>query len=730
MSPSRDDLRPTRRDFLWAGALAGGGLVLGVLLPRPGRRAEAQEPPGPGGPAPSTFAPNAFVRIGTDDGVTVVVNHSEMGQGVHTALPMLVAEELDADWSKVRAVDAPVDPAYNHTAFGMQMTGGSTSTWSEFERLRKMGAAARHMLVAAAADTWGVEAATCRTENGHVVHAASDRRLSYGKLVEKASRLAPPGDVPLKPPAEWKLIGRPTKRLDTPAKTDGTAVFGLDVSVPGMRVAVVARPPVFGGKLKSFNAAKAKAVAGVRDVVAVASGVAVVADGFWPAKLGRDALEIVWDDGPLASLDSRAQREEYAALARSDRAAVARREGDVAAALRGAARRLEAVYELPYLAHAPMEPLNCVADVRADGCDVWVGTQFQTLDHATAVAESGLEPGQVKVHTTLLGGGFGRRATPGCDVVREAVQVSKAAKAPVKVVWTREDDTRGGFYRPVALHTASAGLDAAGKPVAWRQRIVCQSFMKGTPFEAFMVKDGVDGTAVEGAAELPYEVPNLLVDWVEAQGGVPTLWWRSVGHSHTAFVVESFIDELANAAARDPFEYRRALLGKHPRNLRALEHAAGKAGWGKPPPAGRGRGIAVHESFGSHIAMVVEASVTKDRAVKVHRVVCAIDCGPVVNPDTVAAQMESAVVFGLSAALFGEITFEKGRVKQRNFHDYRMLRIHEMPAVEVHIVPSADKMGGVGEPGVPPVAPALGNAIFAATGKRVRRLPIRPEDLA
>jgi isoquinoline 1-oxidoreductase beta subunit len=712
----------SRRSFLKTTALAGGGLVLGVYLPAPDGSDEAAQQ------KTTTFAPNAFVRIATDDSVTVIVNHSEMGQGPYTSIPMIVAEELEADWSKLHVEPAPVDPIYNHTIYGMQVTGGSTSTSSEWERLRKAGAAAKIMLISAAANTWQVDPSTCRVENGHVLHPASGRRLSFGQLAESASRLDPPQHITLKDPKDFRLIGKPTRRLDTPDKITGKAVFGLDINLPGMLVALVARPPVFGAKLKSFDATRAKAVPGVRHVVEIDRGIAVVADGYWPAHKGRQALTISWDEGPGAGFNSTTQREHYAHLAQQP-GIVARNQGDAAAALDRAAKTLEAVYTLPYLAHATMEPLNCVADVRPDHCEVWVGTQFQTVDRDAAAQESGLQPDQVTLHTTLMGGGFGRRGVFGADMVREAVQISRGVQAPVKVIWSREDDMRGGYYRPAAHHALTAGLNAAGAPVAWRQRIVCQSIMAGTPFESALFKDGVEALAVEGAANLPYDIPNLFVDWQRAPADVPVWILRSVGSSHTAFAVESFLDELAHAAGTDPLEFRLALLGSHPRHRRVLELAAARSGWGTPPPQGQGRGIAVHESFGSFVAQVAEVSVSSDGKLRVHHVVCAIDCGPVVNPDTVRAQMEGGIAFGLSAALHGEISFDKGRVKQRNFHDYPVLRMNEMPAVETHIVPSTEKMGGVGEPGVPPIAPAVANAIFSLTGRRVRCLPIRPEVL-
>jgi isoquinoline 1-oxidoreductase beta subunit len=714
---SRKDF--SRREFLKISAGNAAGLVIGFYLP--GAAALAQQGPAPAGS--KLPAPNAFLRIGTDESITVLLAHSEMGQGIWTTLPMLVAEELECDWSKIRVEHAPAAPVYAHTAFGMQMTGGSTTTWSEFDRYRQVGALAREMLIQAAAKQWGADPQSCRAANGFVTHGG--QRLSYGKLAAAAQTLTPPASVKLKTNKDWKRIGKPTKRLDSPEKVTGRAQFGLDVRFPGLMTALVARSPVFGGKVKSFNPEKAKAVPGVKAIVQVPSGVAVVAEHFWAAKIGRDALDIDWDLGPAANLDTGKMREEYRALSRSPGAKAAAA-GDVEAAMAKASSKQEAEYELPYLAHATMEPLNCTVRLAGDQCEIWTGTQFQTPDQAAAATIAGLEPKQVMIHTTFLGGGFGRRANPADDFVKEAVHVAKATRMPVKVVWTREDDMRGGYYRPMWLHRLSVGLDPNGLPLAWRQTIVGQSIIDGTPFAPMMIKDGVDAASVEGVADSPYVkgTSSHLVELHSPKPGIPVLWWRSVGHSHSGFVMESFVDELAVAAKRDPLEYRRQLLKNHPRHLGVLNLAAQKAGWGSPLAKGRFRGIAVHESFGSFIAQVAEVSVEGSQ-IRVHRVVCGVDCGVCVNPAAVAAQMESGVVFGLSAALYGELLFKGGRVQQSNFHDYPLLRVHEMPRVETYIVPSTEKPGGVGEPGVPPVAPAVANAVFAATGQRLRQLPMR-----
>ena len=711
-----------RREFIRTGAAIGGGLLVSLYAPLPDGSSSALAAEEKG------IALNAFVRIGTDESVTVISAHSEMGQGIYTSLPMLLNEELQADWSKVRVEAAPVDKVYNHPAFGMQMTGGSTTSPAEWERYRKMGATARVMLVEAAATKWGVEPSTCRVENGSVIHAATSKRATYGSLANAAAQLTPPANVPLKNPKDFTLVGKTTRRLDTPSKTNGSAQFGLDVIVPGMLTAVVARPPVFGGKVAKLDATEALKVPGVKAVQQIPSGVAVIADHFWPAKLGREKLVIEWDLGPNAGLSTEKMLRDFAETALKP-GAIAKKTGDPEAALKTAAKTITAEFDVPYLAHAMMEPLNCVVDLRSESCEIWTGTQFETVDRANAAHAAALPPDRVQIHTTLLGGGFGRRANPNSDFVVEAVHVAKAAKAPVKVVWTREDDMRGGWYRPMWHDRFVAGLDANGDPIAWTHTIVGQSIMQGTLFEAFGIKDGIDSASVEGAADLLYGMPNLQVDLHTPKIGVPVQWWRSVGHSHTGFSVEAFFDEVAHAGGKDPYELRRKLLANQPRMKAVLELAAQKANWGSKLPPGVGRGIATHFSFDSYVAQVVEASVEKGE-VKVHRVVCAVDCGLVINPDTVRAQMEGGIIFGLTAALKTEITLKDGRVEQSNFHDYQMLRIFESPEIELHIVPSGENPTGVGEPGVPPVAPALANAIFAATGKRIRRLPIRATDLA
>ena len=712
-----------RREFIRTGAAIGGGLLVSLYVPLPDGQSDALAA------EEKDFALNAFVRIGTDESVTVISAHSEMGQGIYTSLPMLLNEELQADWSKVLVEAAPVDKVYNHPVFGIQMTGGSTTSPAEWERYRRMGALARTMLVEAAARQWNVEASSCHVDNGAVIHGATRRRASYGSLANAAAQLTPPADVPLKSAKAFTLIGKPTRRLDTPSKTNGTAQFGLDVSVPGMLTAVVARPPVFGGKVAKFDASETLKVPGVKAVEQVPSGVAVIAARFWPAKIGRDKLVIDWDLGPNAGLSTEQMLRDFAEVAKQP-GTIAKKTGDPATALKTAAKTITAEYDVPYLAHAMMEPLNCVVDLRSDSCEIWTGTQFETIDRANAAQVAGLAPEKVQIHTTLLGGGFGRRANPASDFVVEAVHVAKAAKAPVKVVWTREDDLKGGWYRPMWHDRFVAGLDANGNPVAWTHTIVGQSIMQGTLFESFGIKDGVDAASVEGAADILYGMPNVRVDLHTPKIGVPVQWWRSVGHSHTGFSVEAFLDEVAHAGGKDPYELRRVLLAKQPRMLAVLELAAQKANWGSKLPAGVGRGIATHFSFDSYVAQVVEASVEKNGTVRVHRVVCAVDCGMAINPDTVKAQMEGGIIFGLTAALKSEITLKDGRVEQGNFHDYQMLRIFESPEIEVDIVPSSENPTGVGEPGVPPVAPALANAIFAATGKRIRRLPIRASDRA
>jgi len=696
----------SRRQFLRVGAVVGGTLTLGVQLGLSGCASDGD-----------TFVPNAFIRIGSDESVVIIVGRSEMGQGVHTALPMLVAEELDADWSRVRVQSAPVAEAYDHPYYGLQVTGGSTSVASSWEPLRKAGAAARAMLVSAAADIWNADPKDCRTEAGYVIHIPSSQRLSYGQLVDRAATAAPPDEVTLKHPRDFKLIGQPVRRLDTPDKINGKAVFGIDVQVPGMLTALIARPPVFGARVTSVDSKAALGVAGVRRVVTIEAGVAVVAENFWSASRGREALTVVWDEGALASFDDSALFRRYEELSKQP-GALARERGDADASAANASQSLEAQYEFPFLAHVPMEPLNCVADVRVDHCEIWVGTQSQTLDREVAAAAAGLRVDQVTLHTMLMGGGFGRRGVPDGHFVREAVQLSKAMNAPVKVIWTRSDDIQGGYYRPAYLHRVAGDLDPRGALTGWRHRVVGQSILTGTVFEKLAVADGVDGSSLF----FPYyDWPNLRIELHTTQVGIPVWTWRSVGGTHNAFAVECFMDELAHAAGKDPYEFRRPLLA--PPFQKVLDLAAEKAGWHTKLPRSRGRGIAVFP-FDSLVAQVAEVSVATDGSFKIDRVVCAIDCGTVVNPDMVRAQLEGGIAMGISAALHEQITFQRGRVQQSSFADYPILRINEMPRIEVYMLASDGPPRGVGEAGVPPIAPAIANAIFAATGERIRRLPL------
>lgn len=713
--------QPSRRTFLKSAGVATAGLLIGFHWV--GRQALAATA------AEERFAPNAFLRIAPDGSVTVIAKHVEMGQGAYTGIATIVAEELDADWRKVRVESAPADAQrYANLAWGkIQGTGGSSAMANSWMQLREAGAKARAMLIAAAAAAWQVPASELTTRDGVVQHAASGKQASYGSLAAAAAKLPVPDKVALKSPEEFRLIGKQAPRVDAQAKTDGSAQFTLDLSMPGMLVALLQRPPLFGATVKSFDASAAKAVPGVVSVVQVPRGVAVVANGFWAAKQGRDALEVEWDDAQAEKRSSDAIMAEYRQLAEQP-GLPARVAGDAAGALAGAAKTVSASYEFPYLAHAPMEPLDAVVKLTAERCEIWTGAQFQTIDQANAAKTAGLEPQQVTINTLYAGGSFGRRANPGSDYIVEAVSIAKALGAngtPVKLQWTREDDIHGGLYRPMYMHKLEAGLNAEGKLVGWRHRIVGQSIVAGTPFEQAMVKEGVDHTSVEGAANLPYAIPNLAVELTTTQTGVPVLWWRVVGSSHTTFAVETFIDQAAQAAGQDPFAFRRDLLAEQPRLRGVLELAAAKAGWdpAKPLPQGRGRGIAVAEAFNTYVAQVAEVTVGEDGKVKVDRVVCAVDCGTPINPDIIAAQMEGGIGFGLGAVMHSAITLKDGKVEQNNFDGYQVLRIAEMPKVEVHIVPSGEAPTGVGEPGVAPVGPAVANAIFAATGKRMQVLP-------
>jgi isoquinoline 1-oxidoreductase beta subunit len=708
---------PSRRDIL-RGA-AASGLVIGFRMAGFGRAAAAA-------PVAGTFAPNAFIRIAPDNRVTVISKFTEMGQGVYTGVATVIAEELDADWAQIAIEPAPVDvKLYMNAALRMQATGGSLSIASSWQELRKAGATARAMLVAAAAHRWGVPDALT-VEKGVVKHAASSRSAHFGELAADAAKLPVPTDVALKDPKDFKLIGQShLPRLDSADKTDGTAKFTIDVNLPGMLVALVRHPPRFGGKVKSFEDGAAKAIPGVVKIVEIPTGVAVVARSFWAAKRGRDALKVAWDDSKAETRSSADMMAAYKAAAQRPGAS-ARRDGDTDAAIAGAAKRLSASFEFPYLAHATMEPMDCVVLLTKDACEIWSGTQMQSGDQTHVAALAGVPPEQVRIHTFYAGGGFGRRGPFDSDFTMEAVSIARAMGAngkPIKMIWTREDDIRGGKYRPMYFHQVEAGLDSKGALIAWRHRVVGQSIMAGTPFAS---ATGIDGSSVDGIVDLPYAIPNLAVELHTTESPITVNPMRSVGLTHTIFAIETFIDELAEAAGKDPYAFRRALLAKQPQWLAVLDLAATKAGWGEKLPAGRGRGIGISKFINTIVAQVADVTVGPDGNVKVDRVVCALDCGIAVNPDIVRAQMEGGVGFGLGAALHGAITLKDGVVEQSNFHDYHVLRMAEMPKVEVHIVPSTDPPKGVGEPGVPPIAPAVANAVFAATGRRIRSLPMIP----
>ena len=704
----------SRRSFLKAGAAAGGGLLLSFSLPLDNRKAAAA--------GAVDFAPNAFVRIGTDGQIVLTMPYVEMGQGTYTSIPMLLAEELEVDLNQVQLEHAPPNEKLygNPLLGGLQATGNSNAVRAAWQPLRQAGATARTLLVLAAAKRWNVEPASCRAESGEVLHPTTGRSMKYGALAAEAVGLPVPDEVALKRPEDFKLIGTPAKRLDTPAKVDGTAIYGIDVRPPGVKIATFAQSPVFGGRVKSVDDAAAKAVKGVRKIIRLDDAVAVVADHMGAAKKGLSALVIEWDEGPNAKLTTEDIAGELEKAA-SSKGAVAQNIGSVEEGMAAAVTKVEAAYQVPFLAHAAMEPMNCTVHVRKDSCEVWVGSQVIARAQAAAASTAGMPLDKVSVHNHLIGGGFGRRLE--VDGVIRAVEIAKHVEGPVKVVWTREEDIQHDLYRPYFFDRFSAGLNEKGKPIAWNHRFAGSSILSrwAPPF----FNNGLDPDTTEGAIDLVYALPNMHVEYVQAEPpGIPTAFWRSVGPSHTVFVVESFMDELAAAAKQDPVDYRLALLDKAPRAKAVLALAAEKAGWGQKLPERVGRGVSLQFVFATFMAQVVEVEVAKDGTVRVRRVVCAVDCGTVVNPDTVQAQIQGAVIFGITAALYGKITLKDGRVEQTNFDSYEMLRMNEAPVIEVHIVPSSEPPGGMGECGTSAVVPAVANAIFAATGKRLRKMPV------
>lgn len=708
----------SRRTVLQASAAAGGVLLVGFLAPLGAAAGKS------GDEAAKGFAPNAFIRIAPNGQVTLVMPQVEMGQGTYTSISMILAEELDCDWSKVAVEHAPPDDAlYANPVLGLQATGNSNSVRAFWTPLRKAGAGTRAMLVQAAADSWKVDPATCRTEASQVIHDPSGRRLGYGALTTRAAALKPPADPPLKSPSQFKLIGKPLKRLDTPAKVDGSAQYGIDALPEGVKFAALAHCPVFGGKVAHVDDGQAKAVPGYRQTVVLDDLVAVIGDHTWAAKQGLAALDVTWDEGANAGVDN-AQVMARLKAASMRRGVVGKSGGDVDKALASGA--VEVTYEVPFLAHTPMEPLNCTAHVTPAGCEIWIGTQVMTRAQKAAADAAGVPIEKVTVHNHLLGGGFGRRLEP--DMVTDAVRIARQVDAPVKVVWSREEDIQHDVYRPAWFDRMSATLKD-GRIDGWKHIITGSSVLARWLPSAYV--DGKDFDAWDSAVDMPYDIPNIHVEYVrEEPPGVPTGFWRGVGPSHNVFVIESFVDELAHKAGKDPVEFRLGMLDKNPRMKAALELAADKAGWGAPLPPRCGRGVSVQPSFASWIATVAEVEVDKAGQVLLRRLVCAVDTGIAVNPDTIAAQLQGGIVFGLTAALFGEVTVENGRVKQSNFNDYRMLRINETPPIEIYVIPSGEPPGGIGEAGCVTAMPTLSNAIFAATGKRFRSLPIDRDVLA
>jgi isoquinoline 1-oxidoreductase beta subunit len=709
-----------RRTVIRAGVAVGGGLLLTLHLPGRGRAAQEA----------AAFAPNAFIRIDRNGTVTLIMANTECGQGIWTSTAMLLAEELEVGLDQVRLEAAPPNEAlYTNPLLGLQATGGSTSTRADWTRLREAGAVARTMLIAAAAAQWGVDAATCHATRATVTHAQSGRSLGYGVLADAAARLPVPHDVALKDPAHFTLIGRSQRRLDTPSKVNGSAVYGIDVQLPGMQIGTVAASPVPGGKLRSIDEAAARRVPGVRMVVRLDDAVAVIADHMWAAKQGLAAAAPVWDDGPNADLATAGIVHTLDAASQNP-GVVAKSQGDAAAAIKSAAKSLDAVYQLPFLAHAPMEPINTTIHVRADSADVWVGTQVPTRAQDAVAAATGLPAQSVAVHNLMMGGAFGRRLD--IDSIAQAARIARHVDGPVKLIWTREEDIQHDLYRPYYYDRISAGLDAGGHVVGWSHRVTGSSVMaRWAP--GGMKQDGkLDPDAVEGAAETPYAFPAQHVEYVRAETpGMTTAWWRGVGPTHNVFVVESFIDELATLGGADPVAFRRTLLQDNPRARAVLDLAAARAGWGQALPQGVGRGLCLQFAFNTYLATVMEVEVTPQGEIRLRRANVAVDCGPVVNPDTLVAQLQGGLIFGLSAALYSEITVSEGRIQQSNFHDYRVLRINEAPTVSVHLIdnPKAP-IGGIGEAGTASAAPALANAIFAATGKRLRRIPFGLGQLA